>query len=451
MMKDLEDAECQRLSLEGTRRSDLMLCANSSIARNAALDCSFDTTYKRIHDVKAGVCLWATGYRPQFAPSAVAYELYTKTASEHLHDSNQRGKYEVILSTSHPAFKPLAGIASMNEDNLLKRALRKQLALHPVACELVLQPIYSLADSLRALPMFSWLAKRVLVARLISAHLSGAIQGAGSWERLEERFGKRVPVFMYHNVGSPRLGEYPGLTTPTAEFEAQISFLSKMGYKGIRPSEWLQWRDAGGTLPRRPVMLVFDDAFAEACRNAFPILERYGFGAACMVVTRCIGSTNRWDEEAGLPSFQLMSESEILEWSKRGIEFGGHTCHHHDLRLIPDERVEEELSQCKDDLNALLGKAPTCFAYPFGGVSPAAQAAARNHFALAFTTAPGFLDLSTDPHLAPRISFLHGETRFGMWCRLRLGKNLFEVCKNRWSSLMRKISNGVKSGTTQSR
>ena len=132
-----------------------------------------------------------------------------------------------------------------------------------------------------------------------------------------------------------------------------------------------------------------------------------------------------------------MSEGTILEWSKKNIEFGGHTSHHVNLREVADQRVDQEIAQCKDELTALLGKPPASFAYPFGGVSPGAYAAARKNFELAFTTMHGILNLATDPHLVPRISFLPGETRFGMWCRLRLGKNPYEVCRNRWTRLFR--------------
>jgi peptidoglycan/xylan/chitin deacetylase (PgdA/CDA1 family) len=198
-------------------------------------------------------------------------------------------------------------------------------------------------------------------------------------------------------------------------------------------------------------MLVFDDAYAETCRNAFPILEKYGFGAACMVVTQYIGSNNRWDEEAGFPSLQLMSKSEILEWSRRGIEFGGHTSHHAELPNLSDERAEQEIAECRDDLSALLGKPPTCFAYPFGGISATAHAAAREYFQLAFTTWPGFLHLGVDPHLAPRISFLPGETRWGMWCRLHFGKNPYEICRNRWAKFLRRARGKSASGSTSLR
>jgi peptidoglycan/xylan/chitin deacetylase (PgdA/CDA1 family) len=439
LQRELEDAEFHRLTTEGVKRTDMMLCANTSVHRQAALRFCFDTTYKRIHDVEAGARLWKAGYRPKFAPNAVCHELFSKTAEAMLRDSENLGKYEVLLTNSHPEFKPFSAIASMNRGNPLMRFLRKQLAIHRNASEFLLRPVFLTAELLRHIPLFSSLAKRILKVRAVIAHLSGAIQQAGSWKCLNESFGKLIPAILYHNVGEPRPNEYPGLTTPIAEFEMQIRFLSKMGYTGIRPTDWLRWRDAGGMLPERPVLLVFDDGYADLCRNAFPILQRYGFEAASMLVTRHIGSTNRWDEEAGRPSFQLMSADEIKDWSTKNIEFGGHTSSHPELPLVSRECMEQEISQCKDDLTALLGSAPVAFAYPFGGVNSAAQDAARKHFELAFTVWPGLLHLGTDPHLLPRITFLPGETRFGMWCRLRLGKNPFEVCRNRWRLLLRLV------------
>ena len=139
-----------------------------------------------------------------------------------------------------------------------------------------------------------------------------------------------------------------------------------------------------------------------------------------------------------MPSFQLMGRGEVLEWSSRGIEFGGHSCNHPELPFVEDERLEEEIEECKDDLTTLLGKAPTSFAYPFGAVSPKVEAAVRNHFEIAFTAWQGVLHLGTNPYLVPRIRFVPGETRFGIWCRLRLGRNLLEVCRGRWARLARK-------------
>ena len=431
----LAESEYQRLLANGADLRDMMLCANSSIARSAALDTSFDPSFERIHDVEAGQRLLARGFRPVFVSQAIVYELFTKSIDGALRDSWLQGKNEVILTARSPRFKPLAGIGLINQGSPFKRISRKALALHPRLSEVMLRPAFMLAEALRPIPPFASFAARILQARLAIQLVAGAIRQAGAWVALEGTFGKHVPVLMYHNVGDPRPGEYPGLTTPVVEFENQIRFLAQHGYQTITPSDWLRWREAGGTLPQRPVMLVFDDAYEEASQNAFPILERAGYSAACMVVTGCIGSTNRWDEEAGRPSFPLMNADQILDWSRRGIEFGGHTRSHPFLPDIPGERVEAEIGRCAEDLTTLLGDAQTSFAYPFGGFSTEAEKSARRHFRMAFSVWPGVLHLGSNPYLVPRIAFLPGETRFGMSCRLRLGKNPFEVARNRWRRL----------------
>ncbi len=181
-------AEFRRLSSQGPRPGDLMLCANSSIERQAALRFSFDSSFKRLHDVDAGLRLLADGYRPLFAPGAIAYELYAKSVDAFLRDSALLGKYEVMLSRRYPEFRAWAGTGRIHQGNPLKRALRRQLAIHASASESALQAVFSLANSLRVLPPMNWLARRVLKGRAGIAHLKGAMEEAGSWEKLKDEF-----------------------------------------------------------------------------------------------------------------------------------------------------------------------------------------------------------------------------------------------------------------------
>src|SRR5215831_6443664 len=241
LKRELEEAEFDRLKTGGAERSDLMLCANSSIAREAALEFAFDPALKRMHDVEAGLRLWRRGFRPKFAPEAVAYELFTKPVSSVLSDARYQGRYEVLLTERYPEFKSLTSLVRINEGGPLKRWLRKELAIHVGVSEFVLRGIYGVSEPLRALTLFRSFAHRALRARIGLQHLRGSIEETGSWQEVERRFGKRTPVIIFHNVGQPRTGEYPGLTTPCAEFDAQMRLLSRMGYKSIVPRDWLRW------------------------------------------------------------------------------------------------------------------------------------------------------------------------------------------------------------------
>src|SRR5262249_15386543 len=148
----------------------------------------------------------------------------------------------------------------------------------------------------------------------------GAVQAVG-WRTLESEFGKRLPVLMYHHVGPKGPDADPDLTVSPERFAAQIRFLARLGYVGIRPSDWLSWLRQGKPLPKRPMLLTFDDAFEDLNDYVFPVLERYGFGAVVFVVTNCIGKTNIWDQSRGYALRRCLTAPQIQHWSKRGIDF----------------------------------------------------------------------------------------------------------------------------------
>ena len=435
----------RRLSTEGPNRADLMLCANTSIARQGALECPFDPSFRRIHDIEAGMRLWMRGYRLAFESRAIVWERFAKSIDSSRTDSYLQGKFEVILSQRFPEFRSIATLAGVSKGSLLKRAIRKFMGLHPHIAEFALKVCQRFAEQFSENDTWAGVAQKALSARLMLAMIAGGIDQAGSWSALEQQFGMCIPVLMYHNVGIPQAAEYPGLTMTPEAFEKQIAYLARKSYKTICPTDWLAWRSGGSTLPDRPVMLIFDDAYENLCVTAFPILERYGFRAACMVVTDFVGSTNRWEEGTGRPSFQLISEQAIREWSGRGIEFGGHTARHVDLRSVSEQEVQQEVGRCHEYLSDLLGKAPTSFAYPFGGYSASAYAQVNESFSMAFTTRQGLLSVGTDPHLVPRVSWPAHSGRLMTWCCLHLGINPKEKVREYWFGALAKIQKSMPS------
>src|SRR5262245_26622074 len=135
----------------------------------------------------------------------------------------------------------------------------------------------------------------------------------------------RLPVLLYHHVGRRDLQTRRNLTVSPERFASHVGWLVARGYRGIRPADWLAWRVHGTALPRKPILITFDDAYAELVAHALPTLERNGFGAAVYVPTACVGRTLPWDDSP------VMSAAEIREWAGRGIEFGAHTRTHPDL------------------------------------------------------------------------------------------------------------------------
>jgi peptidoglycan/xylan/chitin deacetylase (PgdA/CDA1 family) len=82
---------------------------------------------------------------------------------------------------------------------------------------------------------------------------------------------RALPILMYHHV-SPK----PGLVTLSPQnFEAQLAWLAKHHYYAAN-SEDLAAFLAGQPLPKKSVMLTFDDAYLDNYVVAYPLLKKYG-------------------------------------------------------------------------------------------------------------------------------------------------------------------------------
>jgi peptidoglycan/xylan/chitin deacetylase (PgdA/CDA1 family) len=246
------------------------------------------------------------------------------------------------------------------------------------------------------------LALRYLHAIETVARLEGALSVAGGWNVLEDEFNHSCPSLLYHHIGPERPGAYRDLTVSPKRFERQIRWLARRDYVGIKPSDWLNWIRSGNSLPAKPILLTFDDAYADTAKYALPILKKYGFGAAVFVVTGRIGGTNTWDEAQGRGTLQLMTAEQIRYWAERGVEFGAHSRTHPHLTKLSAPELTAEVAGSKSDLTILLGYAPVSFAYPHGEYNDAICDLVRREFDVAFSAEEGLNYLSGDPHLLRR-------------------------------------------------
>ena len=258
---------------------------------------------------------------------------------------------------------------------------------------------------------------------------------AGSIDVFDREFGVRLPVLLYHYVG-PEPGSLPAhLVISARRFEKHVQWLSRRGYTGIAPSDWLRWCETGAELPRKPVLLTFDDAYSDLAKYALPILRNYGFRAGVFAVTRRLGGTNSWDE-TGHP---LMNEEQIRYWATQGIEFGAHSRSHADLTSLSGAALTEEVDGSKKDLESVVGSAVLSFAYPYGRHNQTVRACVQDRFKMAFTVEEGLNDLGADQLLLRRMSVDEDTSLFELGLRVRYGQDPFRRIRCYWK-LARKSS-----------
>src|SRR2546421_10724869 len=97
---------------------------------------------------------------------------------------------------------------------------------------------------------------------------------------------KKVPILMYHSISDYATRKYRPLAVPQALFAKHMAYLHQRAYTPISVTQFINARAKGRpALPERPVILTFDDGFADFFTNAFPVLQRYGFIATLYIAT----------------------------------------------------------------------------------------------------------------------------------------------------------------------
>ena len=211
----------------------------------------------------------------------------------------------------------------------------------------------------------------------------------------------KVPILTYHYIrvnpdSRDRLGF--ALSVTPDDFAAQMDWLASNGFHPVTPADLYAYLNGTRGLPSRPVILSFDDGYADFYTTALPILRAHDFTAVAYIVSGFVGQSG------------YMTAAQVVEADRRGIEIGSHTVHHANLAKAATGNVTFELVASKQALEQLLGHPVNSFCYPSGqyngSVAAAVQAAGYSN---ATTTAFGFVHYMSDRYRWSRLRISGGE------------------------------------------
>ena len=166
-----------------------------------------------------------------------------------------------------------------------------------------------------------------------------------------------IPVLNYHQIeekdGNP-------LTLWPDQFEAQMAYLADEGYTTITIDEMMDSIENGTPLPEKPVIITFDDGYADNYEYAYPILKKYGFKATIFLI---------YDFTNTYPGY--LTWAQINEMKASGlIRFESHTMTHANLaELTSIDELHHEIADSHDLLSEKLGYDMQYIAYPGGRVN----------------------------------------------------------------------------------
>jgi peptidoglycan/xylan/chitin deacetylase (PgdA/CDA1 family) len=208
-----------------------------------------------------------------------------------------------------------------------------------------------------------------------------------------------LPILMYHYIRTPpsARSDWMGykLSIAPSDFAAQMDWLSGNGYHPVDFNDVRAYFAGRQPLPTRPIVITFDDGYADLYTAAFPVLSAHDFKAVAYIVSGFLGRQG------------YATAEQVVQMDHNGIEIASHTVNHADLARSSPGLVWRELVDSKAWLEHLLGHQVLDFAYPSGKFNAPVVAAVQQ---AGYDTAVTTLD-SVDHSVADR----------RLWTRIRVG------------------------------
>ncbi len=242
------------------------------------------------------------------------------------------------------------------------------------------------------------------------------------------RNGRRLTVITFHRVlpaTDPRAADADPDWTVTVDELAQTVAFAKEHYTLVRLEEVLEARRRATPLPPRPLLVTFDDGWADNEEHALPVLDALGAPAVVFVSGDAVGREapfwrealrtafqgRRLDEttwralwegappgldEAGLEKLverlssrtraerdallgphasrihdgrrHMLTEEQVRRLREKGVAIGAHGRTHEPLSACED--LDDELAQPRKRLGDILGEPVTTLALPHSRFTP---------------------------------------------------------------------------------
>lgn len=181
-----------------------------------------------------------------------------------------------------------------------------------------------------------------------------------------------LPILLYHSISEKVAPPFQKWAVHPKRFSEQLDFLRAEGYTPFTVSQLVE-AGTGGHLPERPVVVTFDDGFADFYTGALPLLKKHEFVATLFLTTDYIGKTSRWLAAEGEGHRPMLSWEQVSELDRCGVECGAHTRSHPQLDTLRRAQARDEIFGSKKALEDNLGKPALSFAYPHGYHSAATK------------------------------------------------------------------------------
>lgn len=182
---------------------------------------------------------------------------------------------------------------------------------------------------------------------------------------------RRIRVLMYHHISRDRkfVIKNKNIAVHIDEFKLHMEILQRLGYTTITFKDYSLFSENKLNLPKKPIIITFDDGYESIYKEVYPIMENYSMTGVIFALGDREIKHSMWDFPHTEPQ-PLLNQQQIIELHEAGFEIGSHGLTHADLTTLPREKAWDEISRSRMLLEILIGAPVSSFAYTYGKTNP---------------------------------------------------------------------------------
>lgn len=178
-----------------------------------------------------------------------------------------------------------------------------------------------------------------------------------------------IKVLMYHRIVEKEKKGIDKYSVTIDDFKTQLKILELLNFTPITFQDYKLYLEDKLTLPKKPIILTFDDGYLDTFELAIPALLEFDMRAVIFVMgNRSLKHAN-WDKKEAHYGTELMTNEQILVASSLGFEIGAHSMNHKHLTELSELEIREEIMDSMRSIESILGKQIYSFAYPYGSTN----------------------------------------------------------------------------------
>jgi len=197
---------------------------------------------------------------------------------------------------------------------------------------------------------------------------------------------------MFHDV----FDSYTGIDYAVEGFEKLVQKAYEKGYKLCSAKEYFGSLDKSNL-----IVCTFDDGYENVYKNAFPLMDKYGFSATVYICPDLIGQDNSWNHKDSVNRRHLSHEM-IADLVNNNWEIGSHGLSHINMLRLSEHELDKCLELSKEQLKRY--GVINSYCYPYGSFNEFVKKKVAKYYKNAFSVSIGGPNYEFDMYQITRLT-----------------------------------------------